>query len=157
MRRAGESPAAPELVPAHAVGSEAGEAGKHLHVELTDAVSRRWPPAVYESGSEPDPRFSFANERTFLSWIRTALSLLAAGVAVQALSAPIEHHLRSAACIVLIALSFVSSIQAWVGWLRSERAMRKGEPLPAARAAPVLTAGLALVSLLIVAGLLLDG
>ena len=37
-------------------------------------------------GTEPDPRFTFANERTFLAWIRTALGFLAAGVAIAAVS-----------------------------------------------------------------------
>jgi putative membrane protein len=31
-------------------------------------------------GEAPDYRFSLANERTFLAWIRTALGFLAAGV-----------------------------------------------------------------------------
>ena len=35
---------------------------------------RRWPSRVYAHGHEPDPRFSLANERTFLAWIRTALA-----------------------------------------------------------------------------------
>ena len=33
-------------------------------------------------GEAPDYRFSLANERTFLAWIRTALGFLAAGVAL---------------------------------------------------------------------------
>ena len=40
-------------------------------------VAKRWPGWVYDEGDEPDPRFSFANERTFLAWVRTALGLLA--------------------------------------------------------------------------------
>lgn len=35
-----------------------------------------------EPGTEPDYRFTLANERTFLAWIRTALALIAGGVAV---------------------------------------------------------------------------
>jgi putative membrane protein len=31
---------------------------------------------------EPDYRFTVANERTFVAWIRTALALIAGGVAV---------------------------------------------------------------------------
>lgn len=31
-------------------------------------------------GEEPDPRFTLANERTFLAWTRTALALLASAV-----------------------------------------------------------------------------
>ena len=30
----------------------------------------------------PDIRFTLANERTFLAWLRTAIGLIAAGVAV---------------------------------------------------------------------------
>ncbi len=37
-------------------------------------------PAAAEQ--EPDYRFTLANERTFLAWIRTALALIAGGVAV---------------------------------------------------------------------------
>ena len=47
---------------------------------------RRWPRRVYAAGSEPDPRFTFANERTFLAWIRTGLGFLAAGVAIAAVA-----------------------------------------------------------------------
>ena len=35
-----------------------------------------------QEGTEPDPRFTWANERTFLAWNRTALALIAAGLAV---------------------------------------------------------------------------
>jgi putative membrane protein len=37
-------------------------------------------PAWRHEGTEPDYRFTLANERTFLAWIRTALALLAGGV-----------------------------------------------------------------------------
>ncbi|WP_283215114.1 DUF202 domain-containing protein [Pseudofrankia sp. DC12] len=39
-------------------------------------------PPVHTVGTDPDYRFSLANERTFLAWIRTALALLAGGIAV---------------------------------------------------------------------------
>ena len=53
-----------------------------------DAPSRfpRW---VYGVGTEPDARFSLANERTFLAWVRTSLAFSAAGVALEALSLPL--------------------------------------------------------------------
>ncbi len=41
---------------------------------------RRWPRRVYGVGVEPDPRFTFTNERTLLAWIRTSLALLATAV-----------------------------------------------------------------------------
>ena len=49
---------------------------------MTD--DRRWPASVYGAGHEPDPRFSLANERTLLAWIRTALALVGAGVVIDA-------------------------------------------------------------------------
>lgn len=51
-------------------------------------MKQRRPTWVYEAGEEPDPRFSLANERTFLAWVRTAFSLgLVLVVAVVALTA----------------------------------------------------------------------
>ncbi len=34
------------------------------------------------AGKKPDYRFTLANERTFLAWIRTALALMAGAVGV---------------------------------------------------------------------------
>src|SRR6478609_7961011 len=50
---------------------------------------RRFPRSVFEHGEDPDPRFSLANERTFLAWIRTGLAFVAAGLAVEALQVPL--------------------------------------------------------------------
>ena len=103
---------------------------------------------MYGAGSEPDPRFSLANERTFLAWIRTSLALLAAGVALEAFALPLVPALRLAASLVLIAGGIATPVQAWVGWMRTERAVRLATPLPA----PRLAGPVALV--VIVAGVL---
>src|SRR6185312_1745313 len=47
---------------------------------------RHW----HELGEEPDYRFSLANERTFLAWIRTALALMAAAVGVTVVRSTVE-------------------------------------------------------------------
>ena len=47
---------------------------------------QRRPDSVYGIGEEPDPRFSMANERTSLAWMRTALALVAGGVALISLA-----------------------------------------------------------------------
>ncbi len=39
-------------------------------------------PRLGDVGEEPDARFTFANERTFLAWNRTALGCVVAGLAV---------------------------------------------------------------------------
>ena len=93
---------------------------------------RRWPRSVYGVGTEPDPRFTFANERTFLAWIRTGLGFLAAGVAIAALArlnARLGLEIRLAS-VLLVLCGLACSVGAWVRWVRSERAMREGRALP---------------------------
>ena len=88
-----------------------------------------FPPSLYSEGSEPDPRFSLANERTFLAWVRTALALLAAGVALEALEVPISPDFRLLAAGIFVALGLLAAVQGWTGWLRSERSMRNQQSL----------------------------
>jgi putative membrane protein len=83
-------------------------------------------------GTEPDPRFTFANERTFLAWSRTALALVVAGLGIVQLLPPFPHvgvgrHLVG---IPLIVLGAVLAVVAYAEWVRSQRALRRGEPLP---------------------------
>jgi hypothetical protein len=63
----------------------------------------RFPRRVFADGAEPDPRFTLANERTFLAWIRTALALIAAA-SPSALDLPIQPTLRLTASIILLDL-----------------------------------------------------
>ena len=98
-------------------------------------------------GVEPDPRFTLANERTFLAWIRTALGLLAGGIALEAFAGDlIPQTVRVVLAAGLIALSMVVAISASVRWLRVERAMRRRAPLPLAIMTPVLSLGGALAA-----------
>ncbi|WP_158374556.1 YidH family protein [Cellulosimicrobium cellulans] len=116
---------------------------------------RRFPRRVYARGTEPDGRFSLANERTFLAWVCTALALLAGGVALEALDLPVEPRLRLAAAVLLIALGIAAPVQAWVGWARAERALRERQPLPAPAFSGPLAVGVALAGVLVLLGLLL--
>ncbi len=93
---------------------------------------KRFPAGLYREGREPDARFSLANERTFLAWIRTSLALIAGGVALEALGLGIHPTLRLIASVILILAGTATPAQAWLGWVRSERALRRGTPLPAA-------------------------
>jgi putative membrane protein len=109
----------------------------------------RRPRSVYGRGSEPDPRFSMANERTALAWVRTALALVAGGVGLTSL-ARLAHLSRflDVVAVTLCAGGAALAVVAVIGWRRRELAMRLDEPLPAPVALTwlgVAVAGVALV------------
>jgi putative membrane protein len=115
----------------------------------------RFPRRVYEVGSEPDARFTLANERTFLAWIRTALALIAAGIALEALALPIQPDLRLAAAVILLVLGLVVPVLAWLGWGAVERALRQGSPtLPGAKVALPVVIGVSAAAALLLIGVL---
>ena len=118
-------------------------------------MPHRFPRSVYGVGTEPDPRFSLANERTFLAWIRTSLAFAASGIALEALSLPLHPGFRLAASLMLVALGVVSAVQAWWRWAQVERAVRCGEQLPAPVLALPIAAGCAGTALLVLLGVLL--
>ena len=94
------------------------------------ADARDQPPD--DDGTEPDPRFTFANERTFLAWSRTALALVVAGLGVVQLLPPFPgvpwgRHVLGVPLIVFGALVAVTAYREWT---LSQRAMRHGQPLP---------------------------
>lgn len=102
-------------------------------------------------GEDPDYRFSLANERTFLAWIRTALGLLAGGVAVVALLDDVGHPaVRAAVGGVLVLLGVLMPPLALRRWSATERALRTGESLPEPGLLRMVTGGLVVVGLLVV-------
>ncbi|AYF29376.1 DUF202 domain-containing protein [Micromonospora sp. BL1] len=109
-------------------------------------------------GTPPDYRFSLANERTFLAWLRTGLALVAGGLAAAQFLPPLRlAHLREALAIALLLLGAAVSIRAVDHWARTERAMRLNEELPASRFPAVLALVVAVGALLLVAAVLLGG
>jgi putative membrane protein len=119
------------------------------------STSTRFPRSVFGVGEEPDPRFSLANERTFLAWIRTSLALSAAGVALEALDVPVAGGLRLACALLLVCLGVLAPVQAWWGWAATERAMRCRRPLPSPLLSPLLAVGTLVAGVLLLLGLLL--
>ena len=114
----------------------------------------RFPRAVFGVGAEPDPRFSLANERTFLAWIRTGLALIAGGVAIDAVVLPLPGWVRTATAVVLLVLGLAVPVLAWLNWAASERALRLGRPLPGSFVTLPLAVGVLLVGVLVVVGVL---
>ncbi|UGT44984.1 DUF202 domain-containing protein [Nocardia yamanashiensis] len=96
---------------------------------------------------EIDYRFTLANERTFLAWIRTALGLLAAGVAVHTLVQPFHHlGVRRALSLSCIVLAVILSIGAYTHWKDVADRMSRGVPLGNTILMPILAGGIAIVA-----------
>ena len=101
---------------------------------------------------EPDYRFTFANERTFLSWQRTALGLLAAAVALVQLVP--ELAVPGARRLLAVGLAVLATLTSGMGLLRgqqADRAIRRGDPLPRHPSPAYLAVGLSLVGLIALA------
>jgi putative membrane protein len=120
---------------------------------VNEPVDNRFPARVYGIGTEPDPRFTLANERTFLAWIRTALALLAGGVALEALGVPLQPGFRLAASLVLVITGAVAPVQAWFGWIAVERSMRESRPLPSSRLAAPVAVSVGIAGVLVLLGI----
>ena len=102
---------------------------------------------VLKGGSEPDPRFTLANERTFLAWIRTSLAFLAGGIAIEAFTGDLfDLAIRKFLATVLLLLGMLLSAGATFRWLGVERSMRHKAPLPLPIIAPLVAVGGAVAS-----------
>src|SRR5690606_5097487 len=97
------------------------------------AEDRRWPRSVYGHGDEPDPRFSLANERTFLAWIRTSLGLLAGSVAARLTDLDGHDTTPKIAAALLAWTGLACAAEAWRGWSKAERALRGRRRRPSSR------------------------
>lgn len=92
------------------------------------------PGRLTKEGTTPDYRFSLANERTFLAWMRTSLALVGGGIAVaQFLPRSEWGAFRGVLTVGLMALAIMCALRAVTRWLRCEWAMRHGEDLPPTR------------------------
>ncbi|MGW5734231.1 MULTISPECIES: YidH family protein [Streptomyces] len=113
---------------------------------------RLWfaPQRIRDEGDTPDYRFSLANERTFLAWLRTALALIGGGFAVDQFLPDLRWGWRIGLALALLAAGVLSSLRAVNHWVRCERAMRRGEDLPVSRFPTVLSLAVAVVALAMV-------
>ena len=77
------------------------------------------------TGDEPDYRFTLANERTFLAYLRTSLAFYAGGLsAVQFLDLE-QRWVSRTIGVVLVLAGLASTIGAYVRWKQNLAAMRE--------------------------------
>jgi putative membrane protein len=115
-------------------------------------------PAAGSTGSEPDARYTFANERTFLAWSRTSLALIVAGLGIVQLLPPFPHvpwgrHLIG---VPLIVLGAIVAIAGYTEWVMNQRALRHGDPIPRSVVPTVLTVTITSIGVLSAIVLLLS-
>ena len=88
-------------------------------------MKKKW----YKTGKAPDYRFSLANERTFLAWIRTSLALLAGAIGISQFVDGLPM-LRNIIAAAISAIAGIIAIYAYWRWAHNEHAMRQGKDLP---------------------------
>jgi putative membrane protein len=119
---------------------------------VTDHPGGDGSPVTSESGdgAEPDARYTFANERTFLAWSRTSLALVVGGLAIAQLLPPFPgipwgRHIIGTP---LILLGCAVSVISYLEWKASQRALRHGRPLPRSRLPQVLAIAITVIGLI---------
>ncbi len=104
---------------------------------------------------EPDYRFTLANERTFLAWIRTALALIAGGIAVvQFVPSFGIPGVRHGLSVALTAGGGVLAGLAVRRWQRVQAAMRRDEDLPPTHVPLLLGSAIFVVTMVVLVVLL---
>jgi inner membrane protein YidH len=106
-------------------------------------------------GRDPDPRFTLANERTYLAWNRTALALIGGGLAAGQLLDFDSRATRLIVALPPIALGLALALLSYRRWEANERALRLDEPLPTG-APRLLAIGVAVVGVIVTVALVVD-
>ena len=107
------------------------------------------PPSDDPTG-HPDYRFTLANERTLLAWLRTGLALVAGGVAVATYAPDLGARWGSAAvALALVLIGLGTALAGYRRWRANEQAIRAGSPLPASWLLPTVTAAVAAVVVIV--------
>lgn len=108
-------------------------------------------------GKDPDPRFTLANERTFLAWIRTSLALVAAGIGVEAFVEDLPAVPRRILASLLLLLGGWLAISAHRRWRTAEHALRNNESLPLPGMTALVAIGVAMTAVALLVLVLFAG
>ncbi len=95
---------------------------------------------------EPDPRFTFANERTFLAWNRTALALVAGASALSQFLDDVSREGRLAIVVPLLVVAALIAVTSHGRWKRHQQALRRGDRLLGSILPMILAVGVSLVA-----------
>jgi inner membrane protein YidH len=113
-------------------------------------------PDVDEVGEEPDARFTLANERTYLAWIRTSLALIGGGLAAGQLLQFQSDVARLLVALPPIVLGAALALTSYRRWEANQRALRLGEPLPMGGPPRILAFGIGTVAIVVLVIVVVD-
>jgi putative membrane protein len=116
---------------------------------VVNSRCRRTPGDDEPGRLDVDIRFLLANERTMLAWLRTALTLMAGGVALVQLAG--DRPVLQAVGVGLLVLGSVGGLVGYARFRATGRAIRAGQ-LPVTGHGPTLmTAGVVALAAVLVA------
>jgi putative membrane protein len=113
-------------------------------------------PDLDSVGEEPDPRFTLANERTYLAWIRTSLALIGGGLAAGQLIEFQSELARLLVALPPIVLGAALALTSYRRWEANQRALRLGEALPMGGPPRTLAAGIGAVAIVVAVIVVID-
>ena len=109
-------------------------------------------------GKDPDYRFSLANERTFLAWIRTSMAMLAGAIGIEQFAILLEPEVvRTGLALLLSIGGLIFSGMAFFRWKENEIAMRLDIPLPYTRLTSIITLLIVTFSISVCSLIILQG
>jgi putative membrane protein len=117
---------------------------------MADLQSKPGDSAMPAGPPVPDYRYSLANERTYLAYVRTSLALFAGGTAILGF---FDNVLNSRAIVVILgtglyALGVYTAAASYRRWRQVDRAMRASQPMPPTLTPSVLSGGLLLLAVI---------
>lgn len=123
-------------------------------VRPTSRAQHESPRSDATAGGKPavDYRFSYANERTFLAWVRTSVALIGVGVVAEQFLPPLDSPGgRRAVGLAFLVLGAVICVVAQRQWAANARAMQEGRELPRSVLVPVVSIGVVLLAVVVAA------
>lgn len=97
-----------------------------------------------------DYRFTLANERTFLAWMRTALAFMAGAIGIDQLTPNLAPANLRVIIVTLLSLTAAGlAVYGYLRWAKNERAMHLERELPYPYLLIWLSGGLAFALILV--------
>jgi putative membrane protein len=108
------------------------------------------PARAADASLHPDYRYTLANERTLLAWLRTGLALVAGGIAIATYAPDLGISWGSGAvAMALVIIGLGTALAGYRRWRANEEAIRDDRALPGSQVPGVMAAAVAVVAVVV--------